>query len=174
MVRGLLLLLCVVASASSAATPQRTLPQPQAGFAFDSLYGIAAWLRVQGREGYIGADVADAMGIARPQGEPLVAAWQRGFKSDDVLRIAQVSADDPLDFILFTVQRPDDRVYFYHPEPQRRDAARAGGGGTALARGSPLLEGAQRVPLMEPERINQIASRLADLQARSAELRRYL
>jgi hypothetical protein len=27
---------------------------------------------------------------------------------------------------------------------------------------------------METERINQIASRLADLQARSAELRRYL
>jgi len=27
---------------------------------------------------------------------------------------------------------------------------------------------------MEAERINQIASRLADLQARSAELRRYL
>jgi hypothetical protein len=118
MVRGLLLLLlCTFASASSAATPQRTLPQPQAGFAFDSLYGIAAWLRVQGREGYIGADVADAMGIARPQGEPLVAAWQRGFKSDDVLRIAQVSADDPLDFILFTVQRPDDRVYFYLSTP---------------------------------------------------------
>jgi len=27
---------------------------------------------------------------------------------------------------------------------------------------------------MEPERLNQIASTLADLQARSAELRRYL
>jgi len=27
---------------------------------------------------------------------------------------------------------------------------------------------------MEAERVNQIASRLADLQARSAELRRYL
>jgi len=27
---------------------------------------------------------------------------------------------------------------------------------------------------MEPERINQIASSLSDLQARSAELRRYL
>jgi len=27
---------------------------------------------------------------------------------------------------------------------------------------------------MEPERLNQIASRLADLQSRSAELRRYL
>ncbi|MCD6044522.1 MAG: hypothetical protein K0S03_2416, partial [Burkholderiales bacterium] len=29
-------------------------------------------------------------------------------------------------------------------------------------------------PLMEAERINQIASSLTDLQARSAELRRYL
>jgi hypothetical protein len=29
-------------------------------------------------------------------------------------------------------------------------------------------------PLMEAERINQLASSLADLQSRSAELRRYL
>ena len=65
----------------------------------------------------IGADVADAMGIARPQGEALLAARQRGFRSDDVLRIAQISADGERDFILFMVQWPDDRVYFYLSTP---------------------------------------------------------
>jgi hypothetical protein len=117
MARGLLLMFCLVASAPCAATLQRGLPSNAPVFAFDSLYGIAAWLRHYGREGYIGADVADAMGIDRPDGEALVAAWQRGFRTDDVLRIAQISADSERDFILFTVQRPDDRVYFYLSTP---------------------------------------------------------
>ena len=107
-------------AAAQAATPQRALPQTAPVFAFDSLHGIVSWLRQHGREGYIGADVADAMGIPRPQGETLVAAWQRGFKSDDVLRIAQVvdnRADGERDFILFMVQRPDDQVYFYLSTP---------------------------------------------------------
>ena len=110
-------LACAVAQAS---TPQRGLPQSEVVFAFDSLHGIASWLRQHGREGYIGADVADAIGIPRPQGEALVAAWQRGFKNDDVLRIAQVldnRAADERDFILFMVQRPDDQVYFYLSTP---------------------------------------------------------
>jgi hypothetical protein len=111
-------LLCAVAQA---ATPQRGLPQHEPLFAFDSLHAIAVWLRQHGREGYVGADVADAMGIPRPQGETLVAAWQRGFKNDDVLRIAQVldnrAADSERDFILFMVQRPDDQVYFYLSTP---------------------------------------------------------
>jgi hypothetical protein len=34
-----------------------------------------------------------------------------------VLHIAQISADSERDFILFTVQRPDDRVYFYLSTP---------------------------------------------------------
>jgi hypothetical protein len=117
MVRGLVLLLCLFTSAPPAAAPQRALPQPDTGFAFDSLHGIAAWLRYYGREGYIGADVADAMGIARPEGEALLAAWQRGFRTGDVLHIAQISADSERDFILFTVQRPDDRVYLYLSTP---------------------------------------------------------
>ncbi len=79
----------------------------------ESLREIAGWLKEHGRDGYIGADVADAMGIPRMLGEELLAARQRGFKSDDELRIAQVSADAALDFILFMVQRPDDQVYFY-------------------------------------------------------------
>jgi hypothetical protein len=117
MVRGLLLMLCLFTSAPWAVPPQRALPKPETGFAFDSLYGIAAWLRHYGREGYIGADVADAMGIERPQGEELLAARQRGFRTDDVLRTAQISDDSERDFILFMVQRPDDRVYFYLSTP---------------------------------------------------------
>ena len=111
--RGLVLaVLCFVSSAALAA-PQRTQAIPEVTFAFDSLYGIASWLRQSGREGYIGADVADAMGIARPGGEALVAAWQRGFRSDEVLRIAQLHGQ----YILFMVQRPDDQVYFYLSTP---------------------------------------------------------
>jgi len=120
--RGLIVvaMLGLACAAAQAATPQRELPQAAPVFAFDSLHGIVSWLRQHGREGYIGADVADAMGIARPQGEALIAAWQRGFKSDDVLRIAQVvdnRADGERDFILFMVQRPDDQVYFYLSTP---------------------------------------------------------
>jgi hypothetical protein len=114
-------MLCLVSCAPWAAAPQRGVPQPAPVFAFDSLHGIASWLRVHGREGYIGADVADAMGIARQQGEALVPAWQRGFKNDEVLRIAQVldnrATDPERDFILFMVQRPDDQVYFYLSTP---------------------------------------------------------
>jgi hypothetical protein len=113
MLRGLVLaMLCLVAP-----TPWAVMPPHAARneplFAFDSLHGIAAWLKQYGREGYIGADVADAMGLARPGGEPLLAALQRGFRSDEVLRIAQLFED----YILFMVQRPDDQVYFYLSTP---------------------------------------------------------
>ena len=57
--------------------------------------------------------MADAIGLPRMIGEDLLAARQRGFKNADELRIAQVSADERQDFILFMVQRPDDQVYFY-------------------------------------------------------------
>ena len=118
MVRGLLLaMLCAFSAPCWSAAPQRGVPTPGIEFAFDSLYGIAAWLRQYGREGYIGADVAEAMGIERPRGEALLAAMQRGFRNqDDVLRIAQV-LEDKSDLILFMVQRPDDQVYFYLSTP---------------------------------------------------------
>jgi hypothetical protein len=103
-------------AAAQAATP-RGAPQPELLFAFDNLRAISSWLRQHGREGYIGADVADAMGIAVPDGESTLPAWQRGFKNDEVLRVAQVSADDAREFILFMVQRPDDQVYFYLSTP---------------------------------------------------------
>jgi len=100
------------------AAPQRGLGQPgPVIFAFDSLHGIAAWLRSNGREGYIGADVADTMGIARGADERLLPAWQRGFRSHEVLRIAQILADESRDYILFMVQEPDDQVYFYLSTP---------------------------------------------------------
>ena len=79
----------------------------------EGLRTIAGWLRDRGRDGYIGADVADVMELPRMLGEELLAARQRGFRSDDELRIAQVPADERQDFILFMVQRPDDQVYFY-------------------------------------------------------------
>jgi hypothetical protein len=115
--RGLVLGVLCLLSFAAAAAPQRTQAIPEVTFAFDSLYGIASWLRQSGREGYIGADVADAMGIARPGGEALVTAWQRGFRTEDVLRIAQIAADKEGEFILFMVQRPDDQVYFYLSTP---------------------------------------------------------
>lgn len=78
-----------------------------------SLRSIAGWLKQHGKEGFVGADVADTMGIPRLESEDLLEARQRGFRSDDALRIAQISADGRRDFILFMVQRPDDQVYFY-------------------------------------------------------------
>lgn len=92
--------------------PERTLQQitsVEAG----SLRSIAGWLRKSGRDGYVGADVADVMGIPRLETEDLLEARQRGFRNDEELRIAQISADDKRDFMLFMVQRPDDQVYFY-------------------------------------------------------------
>jgi hypothetical protein len=78
-----------------------------------SLRSIAGWLRQHGKEGFVGADVADKMGIPRQESEDILVARQRGFRNEDVLRIAQISADEKRDFILFMVQRPDDQVYFY-------------------------------------------------------------
>ena len=115
--RRVIVSLLLAACAAAQAAPQRGLPQAETLFAFDSLHGIAAWLRTNGREGYIGADVADAMGIARDADEPLLPAWQRGFRSHEVLRIAQILADENKDYILFMVQEPDDQVYFYLSTP---------------------------------------------------------
>ena len=113
--RGFVLAVCSLLSiAVSAATPSG---RGETVLDRESLREIAGWLKEHGRDGYIGADVADAMGIPRMLGEQLLAARQRGFKNHDELRIAQVSADAELDFILFMVQRPDDQVYFYLSTP---------------------------------------------------------
>ncbi len=78
-----------------------------------NLRAIAAWLHASGRDGYLDGDVADAAGIPRARAEDVLMAKQRGFRSGDVLRIAQISADAKRDFILFIVQRPEGEVYFY-------------------------------------------------------------
>ena len=109
----LLAVLSAVCAAASAVNPAARENPPDK----ESLQAIVGWLKDHGREGYIGADVADAMGIPRLLGEELLAARQRGFKTDDELRIAQISADNMLEFILFMVQRPDDQVYFYLSTP---------------------------------------------------------
>jgi hypothetical protein len=78
-----------------------------------SLRTISAWLHSSGRDGYLSADVADAAGIPRAAAEDLLEARQRGFRSGEVLRIVQASADGTRDFLVFMVQRPDGEVYFY-------------------------------------------------------------
>jgi hypothetical protein len=97
---------------AAAIAPERALQQATSA-EFVNLRSIAGWLRQSGRDGFVGADVADAMGIPRLQTEDLLEARQRGFRNEDVLRIAQISADEKRDFLLFMVQRPDDQVYFY-------------------------------------------------------------
>jgi hypothetical protein len=115
--RLVLALACLSLFAASPAraapvAPERALQQITSA-EFGNLRSIAGWLRQHGRDGYVGADVADVMGIPRLETEDLLEARQRGFKNEDVLRIAQISADDKRDFLLFMVQRPDDQVYFY-------------------------------------------------------------
>jgi hypothetical protein len=78
-----------------------------------NLRSIASWLKSSGRNGYLAAEVADAVGIPRQHTEEVLNAKQRGFKNGDVLRIAQISADERRDFMLFMVQRPDGEVHFY-------------------------------------------------------------
>lgn len=115
MLRGLLFLLLSMNSSFSMAAPvapERALQQ-MTSVESGSLRSIAGWLRQSGRDGYVGSDVADAMGIPRLETEDLLEARQRGFRNDEELRIAQISADDRRDFLLFMVQRPDDQVYFY-------------------------------------------------------------
>ena len=73
------------------------------------LRSIAGWLKEHGAEGFLGADVADAMGIARAADVELIAARQRGFREDEVLRIAQLIDGE---LLLFMVQRPGE-VTFY-------------------------------------------------------------
>ena len=89
---------------SVSAAPGGAMPVETTG-----LRTIAGWLQAKGTPGYVGADVADAMGIARGAEEDRLDALQRGFREDEVLRIAQVIGPDTL---LFMVQSGGE-VYFY-------------------------------------------------------------
>ncbi len=77
------------------------------------LRSVAGWLREHGSSGFLGADVAEAMGLRRDAAADSLPARQRGFRNDEVLRIAQIPADEGHDFVLFMVQQPDDQVFFY-------------------------------------------------------------
>jgi hypothetical protein len=101
-----LVAVCLNVSAAPGAAEVRTIDTV-------GLRSVAGWLRSHGSSGFLGADVADAVGIRRDAAEDALPARQRGFRSDDVLRIAQVPADEGRDFVLFMVQQPDDQVFFY-------------------------------------------------------------
>lgn len=98
-------------AAHAAATPGGALEALPAQAV--SLRSIAGWLSRHGAEGFIGADVADQLGIPRAAGEALLGARMRGFKHDEVLRVAQVPADSRGSFVLFMVQEPHGEVSFY-------------------------------------------------------------
>jgi hypothetical protein len=78
------------------------------------LRSIAGWLQANGSEGYLGADVATALGIASPPGGALDAR-QRGFREGNELRIAQLLPDGS---VLFMVQVAQGEVSFYHSTPR--------------------------------------------------------
>ena len=74
------------------------------------LRSIAGWLKARGADGYLGADVARALGIAPAHGGALDAR-QRGFRNGEALRIAQLLPDGS---VLFMVQEAHGEVCFYH------------------------------------------------------------
>jgi hypothetical protein len=91
---------CMSASAAPAGSPDAQVP---------GLRTIAGWLQSKGTPGYVGADVADAMGIRRAQGDKVLDAMQRGFRDERGLRMAQVIDGETL---LFMVQA-EGEIYFY-------------------------------------------------------------
>lgn len=92
---------CVCAAASSSA--------PIASLEATGLRSIAGWLKAYGADGFLAAEVADAIGIPRGAGNDLIAARQRGFRDADALHIAQFVKGD---YMLFMVQTPGE-IYFY-------------------------------------------------------------
>ncbi len=95
-----------------------SLPAPApAVSAGESLASIAAWLKSSGKEGFLAAEVADAAGIPHRAAEALEVN-QRGFRSGEVLRVAQISADESREFLLFMAQHPDGAVFFFVSTPR--------------------------------------------------------
>jgi hypothetical protein len=108
----LLLLACLVAM------PAGAVPRSPSGAVYlsaenASLRSIAGWLKKSGAEGWLAGEVADTVGIPRKPGEDLLEARQRGFRTDGVLRIAQISRNDARDFMIFMAQRPDGEVHLH-------------------------------------------------------------
>jgi hypothetical protein len=100
---AVLVLLCASARAAPGAAPGQDSPE------LVGLRSVAGWLKTHGTEGYLGAEVAKALGIDSTQGADLDAR-QRGFRNAAVLRIAQLLPDSS---VLFMVQDGSE-VYFYH------------------------------------------------------------
>ena len=103
--RGILAAVLACVCMGAAAAPSA----PAKAVESTGLRSIAGWLKSHGVEGFLGADVADAIGLARAADVELIAARQRGFRDDEILRIAQLIDGDTL---LFMVQRPGE-VTFY-------------------------------------------------------------
>ena len=101
--RGIVLAVVAFACMSASAAPGGVVVETP------GLRTIAGWLHAKGTPGYVGADVADAMGIPRGEDEKVIDAMQRGFREERVLRMAQVIGGDTL---LFMVQA-EGEVYFY-------------------------------------------------------------
>lgn len=78
-----------------------------------SLRVIAGWLKKSGAEGFLAADVADTVGIPRNPGEEFLEARQRGFRTDGVLHVAQISTSAQRDFMIFMAQRPDGEIHLH-------------------------------------------------------------
>ena len=107
-----LLLLGLFAFAVHAAPAAPAPARARTAVEIPALRSIAGWLRAQGSPGFLGADVAEAIGLRRLDADEAMAARQRGFRNEEVLRIAQVPAGEEHDFVLFMVQRPGE-VFFY-------------------------------------------------------------
>lgn len=101
----------LAAFSALAAAPGPATDEPQMELV--GLRSIAGWLKEKGTEGYVGPDLAEALGIGHGDG-PLDAR-QRGFRNAAVLRVAQLLPDESM---LFMVQDPDGEVYFYHSSPR--------------------------------------------------------
>jgi hypothetical protein len=108
-VRGVLFAVLVLVATSVLPAAPRPASE-QATLELVGLRSIAGWLKAHGTEGYLGADVAQALGIEAEGGEALDAR-QRGFRNAAVLRIAQLLPDSS---VLFMVQDAGGDVYFYH------------------------------------------------------------
>ena len=103
--RGVLSALVACVCISAAAAPGASVaPLESVG-----LRSIAGWLKVHGADGFLAADVADAIGIPRESGAELIAARSRGYRDAEVLRIAQLVDGQ---YLLFVVQAPGEG-YFY-------------------------------------------------------------
>ena len=104
-------LFAVLVLACTSVLPAAPAPAPgEAALELVGLRSIAGWLKTHGTEGYLGADVAQALGI-EAGGAGTLGARQRGFRNAAVLRIAQLLPDSS---VLFMVQDAGGEVYFYH------------------------------------------------------------